>query len=130
MTERLIQLQIHWSEPDGVGVRTFLGVTPFTRNEDGSDPAPVFVPKAFMLPQLVAALETSAFPALTAARAARVAALEPADQRAARLLEEATAAKAAIDAEIAAKQAELAALQVQINRTEPVFEPALQTTTP
>jgi hypothetical protein len=115
MTERLINIQVHWSEPDATtGARTFLGITPFTRNDDDSDPPTAFVPKAFMNPAVVAALESGTLPALTAARAARIAALEPPEQRAARELEEATAAKAALDAEIAAKQTKLDALNQQL----------------
>lgn len=123
MTERLINLQVHWSEPDGdPPTRAFIGVTPFTRDDDGSDPEPVFVPKAFMNPAIVTALETSAFPALTAARAARLAALEPPEQRAARLAEEAAATKTALDADIAAREARLRDLDEQIAAKEAVTE--------
>lgn len=115
MTERLINIQAHWSgTPDEQGVErapwTFTGVTVSTRNDDGSDPPSAFVPKALMNPQLVTEFETSAFPALVAARAARIAALEPPEQRAARLKEEAEA-KAA-QAETRAAQAETRAAEL------------------
>lgn len=112
--ERLINAQIHWSgTPDESGNErapwTFLGVTVSTRNDDGTDPPSVFVEKALLNPALVAALESNAFPALVAARAARIAALEPPEQRAARLAEEAEARKARAEADKAKLEEEIAA---------------------
>lgn len=119
MTERLINIQAHWSgTPDEQDVEcapwTFTGVTVSTRCDDGSDPPSVFVAKQYMNPQLVIAFETFAFPALVAARAARIAAFEPPEQRAARIKEEAESRAAELAKDIEAKLARVAELDAEI----------------
>ncbi len=121
MTERLINIQIHWSEPDEGGARTLLGVTPATRNDDGSDPPAIFVERALLNPQIANALERNAFPALIAARAAKLDALEPPEQKKARLAEAAEARRtkaeadtAKLDEELEARRAELKKLDIEL----------------
>lgn len=115
MAERIISVSIHWSDPDPTtGARTLLGVTPHTRNDDDTDPAPVFVPVARMNPQFVTALQNSALPGLLAARAAQQAALLPPDQAAAQRLAMLTTEIADKTAQIAALDAQIAAKQTQV----------------
>lgn len=107
--EYVMNILVRWQSNDD-GTRTLAGITPVTQNSDGGEPQPVFIPVSKLnevAPSLVHNMQTGVMPTLIAARDAQVKTMMPPEQAAARAVEEATVAKAALDTEIAARRTEL-----------------------